>query len=69
MTHEDHVVARGRERAVGFVRDSDGVELAAAVELKRARQVEELGFDRANGPYGVIIRSRGHAPEYTAARA
>ena len=69
MTHEDHVVARGRERAVGFVGDADGVELAAAVERERARQVEELGFDRANGPYGVVIRSRGHAPEYTAARA
>ena len=70
VTHEDHVVARGRERAVGFVGDADGVELAAAVERERARQVEELGLDRADGPCcGVIFRSRGHAPQYTAGRA
>ena len=48
VADQDDVVARGRERAVGLVGHPDRVQLPAAVEPHRPRQVEVLGLDSAD---------------------
>src|SRR5204862_1368244 len=69
VAHEDDVVARRRERAVGFIGDANRMELAAAIERKRARQVEKLRLDAADRPgCGITVRARGHAAVYGRAR-
>ena len=45
VADQDDVVPRGRQRAVGLVGHPDRVDLPAAVELDRGRQVEELGLN------------------------
>ena len=54
VADEDHVVARRRERSVGLVGDADRVQLAAAIERQRLRQVEELRLDRADRAGGGL---------------
>jgi hypothetical protein len=48
VAHKDDVVPRRSKGAVGFVGDTDRMQLPAAVESKRRGQVQELRFNRAD---------------------
>src|SRR5262249_45370700 len=66
--HQDHVVARRRQRAVGLVGNAYGIQLAAAVERQRLREIEKLRIDSTDGADGGIRRWHDHERNHIPAR-
>ena len=60
VADQNHVVAGGRERAIGLVRDADGFQLAATVERQRPRKLQKLRLHRANRAHHGLRRRRRH---------
>ena len=68
MAHQNHVVTRRREPAVGLVGNPDGIQLPSAVERERFRELEELRGNRPNRARGALRRP-AHASDHIRSKA